>query len=67
MYEMATGHHPFEEAKNFLEIREMVQNMMIPPLDETYSDGLRDFICHCLKFDPTERASTIDLLEHPWI
>lgn len=41
--------------------------MMIPPLDESYSDGLRDFISHCLKFDPTERASTIDLLEHPWI
>ena len=45
----------------------MVQNMMIPQLDESYSDGLRDFISHCLKFDPTERASTIDLLEHPWI
>jgi len=24
VYEMATGHHPFEEAKSFLEIRDMV-------------------------------------------
>lgn len=41
--------------------------MMINPLDDSFSEGIKDFINHCLKFEPTERASTIELLEHPWI
>jgi len=28
--------------------------MMIPALDETFSEGIKDFLGHCLKFDPTE-------------
>ena len=42
-------------------------NMIIPALDDTFSDGIKDFIGMCLKLDPAEWASTIELLEHPWI
>jgi len=41
--------------------------MLITALPDSFSEGIKDFIGHCLKFEPTERASTIDLLEHPWI
>jgi len=37
------------------------------PNNEYFSDELRDFVRRCLKKNPDERATTYELLAHPWI
>lgn len=67
VHELALGYHPFEEAKDYMHILEMVRNRLIKPLPDTLSDGLWNFIDLCLQIDPKERPSVLDLIEHPWI
>lgn len=68
VYEMATGTHAYPEAQNFLHFRELVLSTPLPTLPEEYfSEGIRDFMSHCLQLDPKDRVSAIDLIEHPWI
>ena len=38
-----------------------------PKLDQSWSSEFQDFVAQCLKKDPKVRASTDDLLSHPFM
>ena len=67
--ELITGKFPYRETKGFLEMLEQISEHASPnvPANGNYSTELQDFIERCLKKDPSERASTHELLAHPWI
>lgn len=38
----------------------------LPPKDGTFTDEFIDFYASCMKRNPDERATAIDLLQSPW-
>jgi serine/threonine protein kinase len=39
----------------------------MPPLPDSMSDELKDFLNKCFEKDPYKRADAKVLLEHPWL
>ena len=67
--EMVTGEFPYPETRDFLEMHNQIANKDSPnvPRDQNFSEDLFDFVDRCLIKTPDERASSIQLLAHPWI
>lgn len=69
IFELASGIFPYLEANDFLsQITKIVEGAepILPP-GKTYSPELQNFIVRCLKKDPNERDTVIELCNHPWI
>lgn len=69
LVEMMTGAFPYPETRGFLEMLEQIKDNESPnvPDNGQFSKELRHFIQNCLKKDPKERASEVQLMAHPWI
>mmetsp|Transcript_15717 Transcript_15717/g.24880 ORF Transcript_15717/g.24880 Transcript_15717/m.24880 type:complete len:1235 (-) Transcript_15717:280-3984(-) len=65
MYYCAVGKHPMP--KNFWELIEHITTKEPPRLTSKFSGKFRDFVAKCLKRDPNKRATTSELLKHPFI
>ena len=69
IYEMATGIFPYQDGNDFLmQITKIVEGPEPTlPNNSYYSPELQNFVVRCLKKDPNERDSVIELCNHPWI
>lgn len=69
VYEMATGQFPYNFSKVYIEHVESILKDPEPTLpdDGVYSLELQNFITRCLKKNPKERDSVVELCCHPWI
>ncbi|KAI9344521.1 hypothetical protein DFJ73DRAFT_840223 [Zopfochytrium polystomum] len=64
--ELATGEPPYADLHPLAALKK-IPNAEPPRLDETWSQGFRDFVSACLKRDPTKRPSAKQLLSHKFI
>ena len=66
--EMAEGEPPFSKTKPYLVLKKIITQ---PPTGlknkEKWSPEFNDFVSRCLTFDPANRPSAKDLLQHPFI
>jgi len=74
LYIMLVGLHPFDLNGNAPdeEIERMIKQRKSPPLRNSpitahLSDSAIDVIEKCVQWDPDNRISAIELLEHPWV
>ena len=69
LIEMVTGEFPFKEEKGYFAMLGQLLEQESPnvPNNGNFSPEIQDFIEKCLKKDPAERASSHELLAHPWI
>jgi len=65
MFYCAEGHHPMPQ--NFWELIEHITTQPPPRLSKKFSKNFRDFIARCLVRDPKKRATTKELMNHPFI
>ena len=66
LIELLTGYPPYFDMVAMSAIYKMV-NDGCPPLPDDISEDTEDFLRKCFIFDPDERPSAKDLLNHPWI
>lgn len=68
LYEMVYGRHPFERCKGhqYKLIQLITEDTPIeyPPLDDPY---VLDIMQRCLRYNPAERPTTLELLQHPYV
>ena len=64
MYELCMREPPFN-AKTHFQLVSKIKTGKYPPLPAIYSPDLQDAIRDCLKVNPDERPSTLDLLQRP--
>lgn len=64
--ELITGEPPFFDLPAMTALFKIVQEDH-PAIPETFSEKLQDFLSYCFKKNPSERATAIQLLNHPWI
>ena len=74
LYIMLTGLHPFDLNGNATDdqIERLIKQRQAPPLQNSpitahMSDSAIDVIEKCIKWDPKERITAMELLEHPWV
>jgi serine/threonine protein kinase len=69
VYKLATGQFPYNFSKVYIEHVESILKDPEPilPSDDVYSSEFQDFISKCLKKNPKERESVVELNSHPWI
>lgn len=69
VFEMATGQFPYNFSKVYIEHMDSILKDPEPTLtdDGTFSPELQHFITRCLKKDPKDRDSVVELCTHPWI
>lgn len=69
IFELAAGYFPYSEGNDFLmQITRIVEGPEPTlPNNGTFSPELQNFVERCLKKDPKERDTVIELLNHPWI
>lgn len=69
VYELATGQFPYNFSKVYIEHVDSILKDPEPTLpdDGIYSPELQNFITRCLKKNPKERDSAVELCAHPWI
>eukprot|EP01114_Cavostelium_apophysatum_P004912 TRINITY_DN1537_c0_g1_i1.p1 TRINITY_DN1537_c0_g1~~TRINITY_DN1537_c0_g1_i1.p1 ORF type:complete len:999 (+),score=317.95 TRINITY_DN1537_c0_g1_i1:43-2997(+) len=67
--ELAEVNPPYFSDPPFKVIFQIASQLLVPSLTKPseYSAEFRDFISKCIQFDPEKRASTADLLQHPFI
>ncbi|GBG24315.1 Protein kinase, putative [Hondaea fermentalgiana] len=63
---LAIGKNPFRNY-SFFQLLEYFQQSAVPTVPDTYTEDLRDFLAQCLQKLPQDRATTEQLLSHPWI
>lgn len=68
MLEMVAGHAPWEGYDNDYTLMYNISNRKVPkiPADSPLSPACLSILERCLKFDPKERPSAMDLLRDPW-
>jgi serine/threonine protein kinase len=67
LMEMAEGDPPYMDHPP-LRALFLITTKGIPPLkDPKWSPELRDFLNRCLVKDPTQRATAVELLQHPFL
>uniref|UniRef100_A0A6B2LR52 Protein kinase domain-containing protein n=1 Tax=Arcella intermedia TaxID=1963864 RepID=A0A6B2LR52_9EUKA len=64
--EMAEGEPPYMDLNPLTALRLIVVDG-IPHLPDTYSDQLKDFLDNCLEIQATQRATSQQLLRHPFL
>ncbi|TFK29664.1 hypothetical protein FA15DRAFT_663822 [Coprinopsis marcescibilis] len=65
--ELLTGRPPYAEISNSMSVMFRIVEDDIPPLPESCSDLLEDFLRQCLHKDPSNRPTAELLCEHPWL
>ncbi|CAD8120205.1 unnamed protein product [Paramecium sonneborni] len=66
--EMITGKPPwFDEAKNPFQIIMEIMKGQPPQLPQNLSEIAKDFLSHCLQYDPKKRLNITKLLQHPFV
>ena len=64
--ELLTTNPPYSNLHPCSAMIKIVQEAM-PPLPESISDELKDFLVKCFEKDPYKRIDAKRLLEHPWL
>lgn len=64
--ELLTGAPPYRSLPKEVAICKITENIF-PPLPAGISGELRNFLFTCFNRDPEKRATTKELLSHPWI
>ena len=68
LFELLTGHSPFNDAKNKDQLKEKIRSTkIIIPKEVLISKDCLRFINVCLSYYPRERPSWNDLLDHNFI
>lgn len=65
--ELAKGSYPYPKANTYIEMIENIMSSPEPNLSPSFSLEIRDFISHCVKKNPEERWTTVQLAAHPWV
>lgn len=66
LYELVTLRHPFD-ANSMAALGQKVMSGRYSPISTQYSKSLRDLVCLMLKVNPTQRPSTTQILQMPFI
>ncbi len=66
---VALGRLPIDTSGGFWSILNSIRDSTPPavPDDGTFSEDFRDFISLCLRHDPKHRATSDELLQHPFL
>ena len=64
--ELLTGKPPYFDLNQFSAMTKIV-NYEMPPLPDSISDELKDFLTKCFNKDPFSRLDAKILLKHPWL
>lgn len=67
LFEIAIGKFPYPKPSTYIEMMETIMNSPELVLPDTFSPEFQDFISKCIKIDPDQRQSAIQLSAHPWI
>ncbi|KAF7308545.1 Cell division control protein [Mycena chlorophos] len=65
--ELLTGRPPYAEIANSMSVMFRIVEDDMPPLPESCSPSLEDFLKQCFNKDPTKRPSAELLCEHEWL
>ncbi|KAF8074848.1 STE/STE11/cdc15 protein kinase [Lyophyllum atratum] len=65
--ELLTGRPPYAEIQNSMSVMFRIVEDDMPPLPESCSPLLQDFLARCFHKDPKMRPSAERLCEHPWL
>lgn len=68
LMECVTGKYPLPESSTQMAMVLTIAEaeVPLPPKDGTFTDEFVDFYASCVKRDPDERATAVDLLESDW-
>ena len=64
--ELLTGKPPYFDLPPMAALFRIVQDDY-PPIPDTVSPALKDFLAECFRKEPSFRKSAVDLLKHPWV
>ncbi|KAI4522198.1 hypothetical protein K525DRAFT_199375 [Schizophyllum commune Loenen D] len=65
--ELLTGKPPYSDVGNSMSVMFRIVEDKMPPLPESCSTLLEDFLKQCFNKEPTLRPSADILFEHPWL
>lgn len=65
--EMATSKPPWSEYEGIPAVFKIGNSKELPPIPDHLSDHCKDFIRKCLQRDPSQRPTSVELLQHPFI
>ncbi|XP_051138415.1 mitogen-activated protein kinase kinase kinase YODA-like [Andrographis paniculata] len=65
--EMATSRPPMSKYDGGLAMFKVAKNKELPTIPSHLSDDAKDFLQRCLQWDPLNRATASQLLEHPFV
>ena len=66
-YELATGSPPFHTIKKRSELLHAIIHDPVPRIPSKWSASFQDFIDQCLDWDPVNRMTPLEALQHEWI
>ncbi|KAI8882114.1 kinase-like protein, partial [Backusella circina FSU 941] len=66
LIELVTGKPPYNDMLPMSAMFRIVEDDY-PPLPNNISEEMHDFLLKCFQKNPDDRASSADLLQHPWI
>jgi serine/threonine protein kinase len=65
--ELATGKNPYSEYSGFSALN-AIKNRNTPRLEgDLFSNEFKDFVAQALKFNPEDRPTAMELLQHPFL
>jgi len=65
--ELAKGSYPYPKASTYIEMIENIMTSPEPNLPNGFSSEFKDFISNCVRKNPEERWTTVQLAAHPWV
>ncbi|KAL0304286.1 UNVERIFIED_CONTAM: Mitogen-activated protein kinase kinase kinase YODA [Sesamum radiatum] len=65
--EIATSKPPMSQFKQEVAMLKVAYHKELPTIPDHLSDDCKDFVRHCLQWNPKHRATAAQLLEHPFV
>ncbi|OEL13278.1 Mitogen-activated protein kinase kinase kinase YODA [Dichanthelium oligosanthes] len=65
--EMATSKPPWSQYEGIAAVFKIGNSKELPPIPDHLSERCKDFIRKCLQRDPSQRPTSVELLQHPFI
>ncbi|CAN6229177.1 unnamed protein product [Urochloa humidicola] len=65
--EMATSKPPWSQYEGIAAVFKIGNSKELPPIPDHLSEHCKDFIRKCLQRDPSQRPTSVELLQHPFI
>ncbi|KAL2227065.1 UNVERIFIED_CONTAM: Mitogen-activated protein kinase kinase kinase YODA [Sesamum indicum] len=65
--EIATSEPPMSQFKQEVAMLKVAYHKELPMIPDHLSDDCKDFVRHCLQWNPKHRATAAQLLEHPFV